>query len=706
MRDTESVLRRSLATRAGAYEPGDLAEAERLFLRKRSRRRAFRAGAAGALAAASVVAVFALVQPEVVSDREQRPQPAGLRVASRFAIPEEPLAIAGDAHGIWVASRQAGIVSRIDPATGEITEVELEGASELTVASDDVWAAGSDRLVEIDAATGGVGAMVIDWPDAIDMAAAGGRERPVWVVTSSGCTADVTDLATEPTCVGPADFHATDVATSANETWLLDGDAGVLNQVHAEPGVNEGRSVVDGEAPVVGAPTGRYADLLITTAGNDALWVSGDGGQLMRLDLVTGEKVTTQLDGDYADLAEGYNSVWALVGHEGSDRGELVAIDVATGQVTGNPYSLSGKPSDLAAVEDGVWVTLRESNEVVRMTDPDRAPAPVETAQPTASPDDRGTDEAGAVMVFSKGGDIWSSDANGTLRQLTDTDVGELKPAFTQSIFNPQDQAILFQRGRGNSAGSDLVYLDLSTLEESGIAEGAWATFYPDGTGAWLTRGGSQPVITVAPLFSEPILTFPVVGTSDPYSVGPIAWDQSRQSLFYAISERNGPQIYQAEAFSAGGSPLEDIEPQRLDVDGLGDGDVLVAPATSFSDGVDVIRLSEPSPSLDEGSHAGVELGTVDLSGAGPVYEPLVDLSDLPFAMDVAPRRISLTNAGVLDATVREDGSVSWSRGAGRSWLVGDGFRLFLVDAGGAVQELPWEAGLGAAVSFDYLPRD
>lgn len=370
MRDIEVSLRRALTTTAEAYEPADVAEAERIFVRKRGRRRGFRAAGGAALAAATVVAVFALVQPEVVSDREQRPQPAGLQVSARFEVPEEPLALAGDDDAIWVASRKAGVVSRIDSATGEMAKVELQGASELTVASDDVWAAGSDRLVEIDAATGGVGAMVIDWPDAVDMAAAGDREGPVWVVTSSGCTADITDLDTDPNCVGPADFHATDVAASANETWVLDGDTGVLNQVHAEPGVNDGRSVVDGDAPVVGAPTGRYADLLITTAGNDALWISGERGQLMRLDLVTGEKVMTQLDGDYADLAEGYDSVWALVGHEGSDRGELVAVDVATGQPTGNPYSLSGKPSDIAAVEDGVWITLRDANQLVHIARP------------------------------------------------------------------------------------------------------------------------------------------------------------------------------------------------------------------------------------------------------------------------------------------------------------------------------------------------
>lgn len=375
MRDIETRLRESLAEGAEAYDPGDVAAAERTFLQKRGRRRLLRGGAAVAFAGAAVVAVFALVQPEVVTDREQGPQPAGLQPVQRFDVADEPLAVAGDLNAIWVASRRGGVISRIDPSTDEVMEVELEGASQVADAGDAVWAAGSDRVVEIDPRTGEFGVMVIDWPrDVIDMAAAGDEEAQVWVVTSSGCVADVTNLDDARICVGPEGFHATDITTSPRETWILDGATGDLNQLDPEAGVNDGRGVVDGDAPIATAPTGPYADLLLTTAGNDALWASGEGGRLMRLDLVTGDKMITRLDGDYADLAEGYGGLWALVGHEGSDRGDLVALDVGTGAVVGEPLPMSGKPSDLVATVDGVWVTLRASNEVVRIVDPDQAP--------------------------------------------------------------------------------------------------------------------------------------------------------------------------------------------------------------------------------------------------------------------------------------------------------------------------------------------
>ena len=53
---------------------------------------------------------------------------------------------------------------------------------------------------------------------------------------------------------------------------------------------------------------------------------------------------------------------------------------------------LSGKPSDVYAGIDGVWVTLRESNEVIRIVKPDTEPVPVSG---TFDLRDRGRPEGG-----------------------------------------------------------------------------------------------------------------------------------------------------------------------------------------------------------------------------------------------------------------------------------------------------------------------
>lgn len=335
----------------------------------------------------------------------------------------------------------------------------------------------------------------------------------------------------------------------------------------------------------------------------------------------------------------------------------------------------------------------------------DSEPRPADPVAPSPTP--RASHDANEVenpaapaVVFSRGGDIYVSRQDGSIAQLTETQVAEVNPVFTRSIFDPDGDAIVFERGSLEKDGTDLVYLDLASMEEHEIiADAGGAAFWPDGTGAWLDRGGAGPSIVVGPLFSEPIFSFRVAGTSDPYSVGPIAWDQNNEMLFYGV----GSQIYWADVYTEDGSPIDVFPPERLDVVNLDRESYLVAPALSFSSGVDVLRLFNPSPSEADGSFAGLELGTIETLDSGATYAPLVDLSDL--GLDLAPARMTLAQAGELEAEVHDDGTVEWRRGDVLSWLVGDGDTLILVHADGTAQELPFEAGVGASVSFRYLPK-
>lgn len=338
----------------------------------------------------------------------------------------------------------------------------------------------------------------------------------------------------------------------------------------------------------------------------------------------------------------------------------------------------------------------------------DRAPRPAEPVVPTPhdSPDAVESPSAAVPsVVYSAGGDIHLSYEDGSVAQLTETDVAEMHPVFTRNVFEPTAEAIVFERGRSGD-GTELVFMDLSTMEEQVIiGDAAWATFWPEGTGAWLDRRDTPASIAVGPLFSEPIFSFepPGTGTSKGHSAGPIAWDQNNEMLFYAVHEGQGPQIYVADVLTEDGSPVDAFPPERLDVVNLEEGSDLVAPALSFSRDLDVLRLSEPSPSPGDGSYAGLELGTIEILDSGATYVPLVDLSDLD--LDRMPARMTLTQAGELDAEVQEDGTVRWTRGDVPSWLVGDHDSLFLVRADGTTEELPFEVGVGASVSFRYLPK-
>jgi hypothetical protein len=81
-----------------------------------------------------------------------------------------------------------------------------------------------------------------------------------------------------------------------------------------------------------------------------------------------------------------------------------------------------------------------------------------------------------------------------------------------------------------------------------------------------------------------------------------------------------------------------------------------------------------------------------------------VDLSEL--GLNLSPARLWLAQAGELAASVRDDGSVEWTKSNTMSWLVGDHDQMFLVDSRGKITKLPFEVGVGASVSFRYLPRN
>ena len=372
MPDIDALVRDALTQEARSYSAPDLAEAERVFVSHRRRRRAllFTAGAAATGVAALVV--VALVAPDAVVQDDVPPVASQLSVVETIAVPEEPLAVSVGPPGIWVASRAAGEVTLVGRDGEIVRSFDLPGASEIVAGAAQVWAAGEaghvvrydEKTLEVNGETAGTSAAIVD------MAVGGTMHGAAWSVDAAGCVTDMTNPAPcgSPDAFDPEELQPTDVATDDDETWLLDGEQGLIHQLTADPGVNEGRAIGTGPVPLSTTPRGKYADLLVAA---DALWVSGEGGDLMRLDLETGDRTYTELGGDYADLAAGYSWVWALVGSEGTDIGTVVRIDPASGEIVGSELTLTGKPSDITvdgAGESGIWVTLRDASEVARIS--------------------------------------------------------------------------------------------------------------------------------------------------------------------------------------------------------------------------------------------------------------------------------------------------------------------------------------------------
>ncbi|MFP5352209.1 MAG: hypothetical protein ACLGIB_06580, partial [Actinomycetota bacterium] len=587
---------------------------------------------------------------------------------------------------IWVASRAAGVVSGLDPATGEIFEHEVDEASQVVIAGESVWAAGRGQVMEI-ASADGSGTGIIDFPpDVVDMAATD-EGGPVWLVTSSGCVADVTRLESE-VCANPDGFQATDVASTGEETWLLDGDTGDLHQLRAGPGVNEGRGVVDGDAPLPTAPVGTYADLLLTP---DVLWVSGEGGRLMRLDLVTGEKVIARLDGDYADLAAGYGSVWALVGHEGGDRGELVEIDVATGEPTGAPYSLSGKPSDVYAGIDGVWVTLRDSNEVVRIVKPDAEPVPVETAEATPSPEaerelSRPLAPDELIMVFSgsegREGETYAMFGDGRTEVITSPAKTDLHPSFVQALYS-NGPAIVVERRDPQTLDSDLLYVDVPTGEETELVPGSLPAVSSYGQLAYWRMHKENPTLFITEIGTDFSRDLQLDGLARA-----IEWETTGRFVYVEMSA--GHEDVRVWSYDSTG----ELGPLELDPGPQGR---YFAPSSSTPDSVHLIRIeSRPGEPVD--SVGLVEIPRVSIQPDS--YKQVVSLDGLGIDEDAfRSGNLRLEAIGMLDATVDGDGRIRWGIGEERSWIVGFRAEAWLVKESGEVVPLGEFAGGGLAIS-------
>ena len=376
MPDIDTLLRETLTSEARAYAPPDLAEAERIFVSHRRRRRAFRFTAAAAVTGVAALLVVALIAPRAAIEDDALPVTSQLRLVETIAVPEEPLAVSAGPPGIWVASRAGGKVTLVGRDGEAARSFDLPGASEIVAGEAQAWAAGrSGHVVAYDEETLEVNFEVLNSMNVpvVDMAVGGTMNGAAWTVDARGCVMDLTVAGPESECAARSDLapegsHPTDVATDDDETWLLDGEQGTLHQLWADPGVNDDRAIGTGPVPLPTTPRGQYADLLVAA---DAVWVSGEGGELMRLDLETGDRTYTELGGDYADLASGFRWVWALVGFEGADSGTLVRIDPATGEVVGEELTLTGKPSDITvdgAGESGIWVTLKEANEIARIS--------------------------------------------------------------------------------------------------------------------------------------------------------------------------------------------------------------------------------------------------------------------------------------------------------------------------------------------------
>lgn len=311
------------------------------------------------LIAAALAAYFGIRggggPPPKSGDMLVRIDPETSRVAATIPVGKNPSAVAADDRGVWVANRDDGTVSRIDPATNA---VELEASAHGAPA---------------DVAIGRTRVVVADGP----------AEATLTVVDpATGVQQDLFSLAAGQF------FGSASIATAASGIWVATGDrrVGRLNVLTGElidpivipqppaersEAVFSGIAVGPGAVWVIGDPLEHKAwridestGKLVATvplpfapkaiaAGAGGIWVTSQlDDTLSRIDPARNRIThTIPVGRGAAGVAVGGGSVWVANAVDGT----VSRVDPQTLQV--ETIDVDGYPDDVAAAKDAVWVT-------------------------------------------------------------------------------------------------------------------------------------------------------------------------------------------------------------------------------------------------------------------------------------------------------------------------------------------------------------
>ena len=287
------------------------------------------------------------------------------RISSPQPVGASPSALAVGFGAVWVASRDAGTVTRVDARTGvpalttAFPEPLRTGGGPLAIAAGEgaVWVAAADgTITRIDPRRGGARqvARVVD-PGGI--AAGAGA---VWVTSRERGTVSRLDPRTgaptgEPIRVGA---RPGDVAVGGGSVWVANTADATVSRV--DPGERR----PDGKAIRIGK-----AQALALAYGDGSVWVAktdspqGRPIAVVRIDAEDGAvdpEAIPVTGGVPLDLAAGGGSVWVTDAGSalpGSARPPaLLRLDSAKRALAGAPARLDAAPAGVAVSRDTVWV--------------------------------------------------------------------------------------------------------------------------------------------------------------------------------------------------------------------------------------------------------------------------------------------------------------------------------------------------------------
>jgi serine/threonine protein kinase/DNA-binding beta-propeller fold protein YncE len=281
------------------------------------------------------------------------PRPVGAIEGAPIPVGKEPLDIvAGDDGALWTANIGDGTISKIDPATGTATNINVGGSpTQLAVTSDAVWVWNySNSVTRVDIASESVGDPIDTGPGLISAITAG--KGYVWLTNSEQNTVIRIDPETQTVTGEPIKVGLQPMSLVVGADFVY-----VVNQGDETISTVDTTGPVGDPLPLNGKPGGiEFHD------GTLYVFVSGNITPIDEATFAMGEPVP--LMGACCATA-GHDGIWAAF----PVTDELRWFDLKGMESKGSAIQGIGKGVGEVLVFDGtVWLTDSEDSEVLRIT--------------------------------------------------------------------------------------------------------------------------------------------------------------------------------------------------------------------------------------------------------------------------------------------------------------------------------------------------
>lgn len=290
----------------------------------------------------------------------------------RFEVPRRPIAVAAGEGAVWVASMAGGVVTKIDPETGERVGKPIEtddSPYSIDVAFGRVWVAAfqNDKLIQID-------------PDSRKVIKTTKlRNRPfgltngfgsLWVTSIRGETLSRIDPDSGEPTGKPIQLSGPPHQIAAGEdfVWVTNIRDGLVDKIDPETNqlVDSYKVGVSPSAVITAAGSVWVAnvsrDELVKDEATGRNKIFKRPATVWRLDPKTGERIGSPIEvpvRPYAMAGDDEN-VWVV----SLDGDTLLRIDAKTGKRDKLPVGIGNAPTDVALGFDRVWVPLSREDEL------------------------------------------------------------------------------------------------------------------------------------------------------------------------------------------------------------------------------------------------------------------------------------------------------------------------------------------------------